>query len=187
MVQLKKMIFGLRNPSNYSQTRHNVSDYIFAHLVQVLKTGTLFPSHVSLQEISSHRPNGKVYQATFLPEAFSDMDETFVSSMKPHFQKFGNTLSVKDMKSTFQPCCVYFVQPEDVFMNLSGPSVVSFCRKYQIASENLILVHDDAEVALGSVKFRQGHLSARGHNGVRSFLSAFQRVFWNISLFFSSQ
>lgn len=54
-----------------------------------------------------------------------------------------------------------------VFMNESGKSVTTYLRYHPLDRENILVVHDDLELALGEVKFQQDG-SAHGHNGMRS-------------------
>uniref|UniRef100_A0A8C3JGX6 peptidyl-tRNA hydrolase n=1 Tax=Calidris pygmaea TaxID=425635 RepID=A0A8C3JGX6_9CHAR len=57
------------------------------------------------------------------------------------------------------------------FMNLNGLSVASAAETYSFHPEDIYLVHDDLDKALGKVAIKLGG-SARGHNGVRSCISA---------------
>ncbi|KFP70811.1 putative peptidyl-tRNA hydrolase, partial [Acanthisitta chloris] len=56
-------------------------------------------------------------------------------------------------------------------MNLNGLSVASAAKTYNLGPKDVYLVHDDLDKALGKVAIKQGG-SARGHNGVRSCISA---------------
>ncbi|KAM6243977.1 peptidyl-tRNA hydrolase isoform 2-T2 [Porphyrio hochstetteri] len=56
-------------------------------------------------------------------------------------------------------------------MNLNGLSVASAAEIYNLRPEDIYLVHDDLDKALGQVAIKLGG-SARGHNGVRSCISA---------------
>lgn len=53
------------------------------------------------------------------------------------------------------------------FMNDSGRAVAAFCKYKNIMPEEVVIVHDELELALGEVKWKEGG-SASGHNGVRS-------------------
>jgi len=55
------------------------------------------------------------------------------------------------------------------FMNLSGDSVGPILRFYKLAPEDLIVVHDDIDIALGKLKLAKGS-GHGGHNGVRSII-----------------
>ncbi|XP_068270184.1 peptidyl-tRNA hydrolase [Nyctibius grandis] len=56
-------------------------------------------------------------------------------------------------------------------MNINGLSVASAAEIYNLRPEDIYLVHDDLDKALGQVAIKLGG-SARGHNGVRSCISA---------------
>lgn len=66
---------------------------------------------------------------------------------------------------------VLLAKPE-TFMNLSGISVRELVVKYEIQVENdLILIYDELDIALGTVRIRQRGSSA-GHNGMESVIGA---------------
>ncbi|NXN49243.1 PTH hydrolase, partial [Rynchops niger] len=56
-------------------------------------------------------------------------------------------------------------------MNLNGLSIASAAEIYSLRPEDIYLVHDDLDKALGKVAIKLGG-SARGHNGVQSCISA---------------
>ncbi|HEY8908839.1 MAG TPA: aminoacyl-tRNA hydrolase [Desulfosporosinus sp.] len=68
------------------------------------------------------------------------------------------------------------------FMNLSGRSVRELTNFYKIPGENLLIVHDDMDLALGKIRLRdQG--SAGGHNGIKSILAELgTEKFWRLKL-----
>jgi PTH1 family peptidyl-tRNA hydrolase len=53
------------------------------------------------------------------------------------------------------------------YMNLSGESVLPIADYYNIPNENIIVVHDDLDLAFGVVKFKIGG-GHGGHNGLKS-------------------
>jgi PTH1 family peptidyl-tRNA hydrolase len=55
------------------------------------------------------------------------------------------------------------------FMNDSGRAAALLCRRHQAAPGELLVVHDDADLALGRVRIRSGG-GAGGHNGVQSVI-----------------
>lgn len=64
----------------------------------------------------------------------------------------------------------FFLKPQD-FMNRSGDSVRRLLSYYQIPSENVLIIHDDLDLELGSWQF----VFAKGpkiHNGVASVVQA---------------
>ena len=56
------------------------------------------------------------------------------------------------------------------FMNLSGKSVAGLAKFFKIAPENILVVHDELDVAPGEAKLKKGGSHA-GHNGLRDILS----------------
>jgi len=58
-----------------------------------------------------------------------------------------------------------FVLKPVTYVNLSGESIVNFVRFYKIILANLIVVHDDIDLPLGSMKIKFGS-SSGGHRGV---------------------
>ena len=54
-----------------------------------------------------------------------------------------------------------------LFMNDSGLALAEYMRYYKIEEKDVLIVHDDLELALGEIKVQTGG-SAKGHNGIRS-------------------
>ena len=66
---------------------------------------------------------------------------------------------------------VLLAKPE-TFMNLSGMSVRELVHKFEVEpSRDLIVIHDELDLPLGTVRIRQRGSSA-GHNGLESILGA---------------
>lgn len=61
---------------------------------------------------------------------------------------------------------VLLVKPQ-TFMNLSGNAVVKAALFYKILPENIIVIHDDIDLAIGQMKAKCGGGSG-GHNGLKS-------------------
>ncbi len=61
-------------------------------------------------------------------------------------------------------------QPQ-AFMNRSGPPVLRLMSYYGISCRDLLIVHDDIDIAFGRIKIKEkgGH---GGHNGVKSLMEA---------------
>jgi PTH1 family peptidyl-tRNA hydrolase len=57
------------------------------------------------------------------------------------------------------------------FMNVSGPSLASFAKRRRVDPEHVIAVHDEIDLAFGSLKLKRGGSTA-GHNGLRSLEQA---------------
>ena len=76
---------------------------------------------------------------------------------------------------------IHLVMPE-TFMNLSGESVLAAASFFNIKTEEIIVIHDELEIPLGtiSLKFSSG---LGGHNGLRSMKSSFGSAdFWRLRL-----
>ncbi len=61
---------------------------------------------------------------------------------------------------------VLLLKPQ-TFMNLSGQSVGKVANFYKIPPQNIIVIHDDKDLALGKLKAKIGG-SAGGHNGLKN-------------------
>ena len=62
----------------------------------------------------------------------------------------------------------YLLKPS-TFMNDSGIAVSEVCRFYRIPSEEILVVYDDMDLALGRIRIR-ARGSAGGHNGIKSII-----------------
>ena len=59
------------------------------------------------------------------------------------------------------------VMKPQTFMNLSGQAVQSAMAFYKIPLENILIVHDEVDIAFGALKFQKNR-SAGGQNGVKN-------------------
>ncbi len=66
---------------------------------------------------------------------------------------------------------VFFIKPLS-YMNKSGYPIQKFASYYKINLEDIVVIHDDMDLAFGQIKIvkSRGH---GGHNGVRSILDVF--------------
>lgn len=110
---------------------------------------------------------GKEYQLTrhnagFLALDFicQSSDITVISESK----KFGALIKEVNSEKTKN----LFIYPQ-TFMNLSGKAVKSILDFYKLTSENILILHDEIDLALGVIKFTESSGSA-GHNGVKSLI-----------------
>ena len=65
---------------------------------------------------------------------------------------------------------LFLIKPQS-FMNDSGPAVARLARRFHLAPADLVIVFDDLDLPLGTVRVRMKG-SAGGHNGVRSLIAA---------------
>lgn len=69
-----------------------------------------------------------------------------------------------------------------VYMNQSGGAAREALRMAKVRPEELLLVHDDTDIPLGSYKFAFGRGSA-GHHGVQSVVSSLgTKDFWRLRI-----
>ncbi|MBE7043791.1 MAG: aminoacyl-tRNA hydrolase, partial [Ruminococcaceae bacterium] len=67
---------------------------------------------------------------------------------------------------------VLLAKPQ-TFMNLSGESVLSLCKKYHCSPADVIVLYDDISLELGKLRIRK-KVSAGGHNGIKSIIYQLQ-------------
>ncbi|MDP3710529.1 MAG: aminoacyl-tRNA hydrolase [bacterium] len=70
----------------------------------------------------------------------------------------------------------------NTFMNKSGLATASLAKFYKIKPENILMVHDDSDLLLGSTKMSFGKHSA-GHKGVESVIKSLKTLnFWRFRI-----
>lgn len=67
------------------------------------------------------------------------------------------------------------------YMNLSGQTVGEAARFFKVPAEDVIVLHDEIELAPGKVKVKQGGGSA-GHNGIKSIDAHIGPDYWRVRL-----
>ncbi len=73
------------------------------------------------------------------------------------------------------------VKPQ-TFMNLSGEAVRGFCGYFKVEPKDVLVVHDDIDMALGKLKFAFAS-GAGGHNGVASIIDHLgTNEFWRLKI-----
>jgi peptidyl-tRNA hydrolase, PTH1 family len=76
---------------------------------------------------------------------------------------------------------VWLLEPQ-TFMNLSGQAVGAITRFFKIASDEVLVVHDELDLPPGSAKIKKGG-STGGHNGLKDIASALgTQEFWRLRL-----
>lgn len=75
----------------------------------------------------------------------------------------------------------YLFKP-GVFMNESGRAVRALSHYYSLAPDTLLIVHDEIDLAPGTVRLKQGG-GHGGHNGLRDIISHLDsRDFWRLRI-----
>ena len=67
------------------------------------------------------------------------------------------------------------------YMNLSGKSVQAAMAFYKIPPTNVIVVHDELDLALGKIRIKKGG-GANGHNGIKDIDQMIGPDYWRIRL-----
>jgi PTH1 family peptidyl-tRNA hydrolase len=62
------------------------------------------------------------------------------------------------------------VAKPQVYMNRSGQSISLLVRKFDVSSDDLLVIHDDLDLPLNKIRIRQGG-SSGGHKGIESIIS----------------
>lgn len=78
-------------------------------------------------------------------------------------EKYGDIANGKMKGKTFH------VLKPSLYMNRSGKSVVYWKQKLKIPDENLLVVHDELHLDLGTVRLRKKG-NAAGHNGIQDII-----------------
>lgn len=73
-------------------------------------------------------------------------------------------------KENGAPEKVFFVYPE-TYMNNSGKAVKQLLDFYKLEPKDILVIHDDIDLPLGTIKFTEASGSA-GHNGVQSIIDS---------------
>ena len=87
----------------------------------------------------------------------------------PERAKFQSVIAEGEVDSAGGPVKVLLMKPQ-TFMNESGRAVGEAARFYKIAPGNIIIFHDEIDLAPGRFRMKTGG-GAAGQNGVRSLIS----------------
>ena len=83
-------------------------------------------------------------------------------NFSPFKEKFEGLIS----EGTIENNKILLLKPQ-TYMNLSGNSVAKVAKFYKIPTQNITVIHDDKDLALGKLKAKKGG-SAGGHNGLKN-------------------
>ncbi len=110
---------------------------------------------------------GNKYDQTRHNIGFAFLDYLKQSRNFPEFElnkKFNAEIS----KATMEEKEAILVKPQ-TFMNLSGESVSAILAFYKLSPADIIVIHDDLDIATGKYKIATDSSSA-GHNGVENII-----------------
>jgi peptidyl-tRNA hydrolase, PTH1 family len=75
---------------------------------------------------------------------------------------------------------LWFLKPMG-YMNRSGQPVRAFCDYLQVPSEQVLVVHDELDLAAGVARLKRGG-GAGGHNGMKDLIAHIGEDFWRLRL-----
>ncbi len=76
---------------------------------------------------------------------------------------------------------LYLLQPQ-TYMNLSGKAVAALARFFKIAPQEMLVVHDEIDLAAGQVKLKLGG-GVAGHNGLKDIQAQLGSAdFWRLRI-----
>lgn len=67
------------------------------------------------------------------------------------------------------------------FMNESGRAVRAFCDFYKVPVSDILVVHDELDLAPGVIKLKKGG-GVAGHNGLRDIAAHMSKDFWRLRI-----
>jgi len=143
--------------SEYEKTRHNVAWQFASQL----------PFYNRLNFLNKFKGDYAAVETDKLAQWFSETGM--------YAKKDGSAPVVLDCA----PEKIYFLKPL-TYMNLSGESVCELAHFYKILPQEILVVHDELELPIGTVSLKwSGGLG--GHNGLRSMKASFGTAdFWRL-------
>jgi PTH1 family peptidyl-tRNA hydrolase len=101
------------------------------------------------------------------------------ANLRAESNYFGLVARVNNAPGAAGP--IWLLQPM-TFMNLSGKSVGALARFFKIAPEEIMVAHDELDIAPGEMKFKQGGGNG-GHNGLKDMQAQLGSPnFWRLRL-----
>ncbi|MCL2523256.1 MAG: aminoacyl-tRNA hydrolase [Betaproteobacteria bacterium] len=118
---------------------------------------------------------GREYEATRHNAGFWFVDHLAAllkTQLAPHARFFGRAARAGEL---------WLLQPT-TFMNRSGQAVAALANFYRISVEEMLVVHDDLDLAPGAIRVKQGGGNG-GHNGLKDIQARLGSAdFWRLRL-----
>ena len=81
----------------------------------------------------------------------------------------------------FESCLFHIMKPLS-YINNSGVPIKKFIKNKNIEAENILIIYDDLDLAVGKVRLKQGGGSG-GHNGLNSIIEQIgSKNFWRLRI-----
>ncbi len=112
---------------------------------------------------------GKNYAATRHNVGFWLVDQLATPDVKFSLE---SKFSAKTAKINLNYFPIWLLKPQ-IFMNRSGLAIKQLASFYKISSENILVVHDELDLPVGTAKIKKGG-GHGGHNGLRDTINQLQ-------------
>ena len=89
-----------------------------------------------------------------------------IDAIAPEDAKWKKEKKALTTRFDFDGVKIILAKPQ-TFMNNSGESVIQLMQFYKVPLENLVVIHDDMDLKVGTLREKTGGSSA-GHNGIKS-------------------
>lgn len=156
-IMIKLVAFLGNYGTEYEKTRHNVAWQFLSQM----------PFYGKLNWIQKFKGDYATIDIQTLADYFCES--------KMYAKKDGSAPNIPDSA----PEKIYFLKPL-TYMNLSGQSVIEIARFFKILPEEILIVHDELELPLGTVSLKFGG-GLGGHNGLRSLKECLGTAdFWRL-------
>ncbi len=96
------------------------------------------------------------------------------------FSAFKKNFKGLSSEGTFQNQKIFLLKPL-TYMNLSGDSVGAMMRFYKVLLDNILVIHDDLDLPLGSIRLKKGGGNG-GHNGLKSITEHIGNDYWRLRI-----
>ncbi len=96
------------------------------------------------------------------------------------FSAFKKNFKGVSSEGMFQRQKIFLLKPL-TYMNLSGDSVGAMMRFYKIPLDHILVIHDDLDLPLGTVRFKNDGGNG-GHNGLKSITDHIGNAYWRLRI-----
>lgn len=110
---------------------------------------------------------GQEYTSTRHNIGFAIVDKLQREFAFPEFE-FNKKFNAEISKGAITATEVLLIKPQ-TFMNLSGTTVRNILDFYKLTAADIVVIHDDIDIAIGTYKIATDSRSA-GHNGVQNII-----------------
>jgi peptidyl-tRNA hydrolase, PTH1 family len=112
---------------------------------------------------------GKQYENTRHNTGFFLLDKIWKDGDFSGFES-NNKFNAEISKGKWEGREITLFKPQ-TFMNLSGTAVKSFLEFFKLTADDILVIHDDADISLGQYKIAADSSSA-GHRGVENLIDS---------------